>query len=171
MDGDDNFGVASEPSTASTEDWIPTAKDWELAFGVLGEQLLSHDGCVSTVALGRELKKRGIANPRPLVLALQFFDPESSRERGISAPSFKFGHLGRSFYSEDKYQIELKKQEETTAEEADEASSQASTAAPEETAVPRVNRQEEARLVTYVKSALEELYFSDVGPEDTPLCL
>jgi hypothetical protein len=160
VDGVDNFETTSEPST-------PGREDLELAFRVLGEQLSSHDGCISTVALGRELRKQGIADARPLVVALQFFDPESSRERGIPEPNFRFGHLGRSFYSKERYDQELKDQEQATAEEAEDASREASAAAPEEFTIPRANRQEEARLVTYVKSALEELYASDVGPEDT----
>jgi hypothetical protein len=161
LDTTDNFETASESSTPSTQ-------DWELAFRVLGEQLASHGGCISTVALRRELeRKHSIADARPLVVELQFFDPESSRERGVPVPNFRFHHRGRSFYSEERYAQELKKQEEATAEEADDASREASTAPPEEIAIPRVNRQEEARLVAYVKSALEELYASDAGPEDT----
>lgn len=157
----ENFETTVEPST-------PSKEDWELAFRVLGEQLSMHDGCISTVALGRQLKKQGIEDPRRLVVALQFFDPESSVERGIPVPSFKFGHLGRSFYSEERHKQEQKNQEAATAEEADDASREASTTTtPEEITIVRANRQEEARLVKYVKSALEELYASDVGPEDT----
>jgi len=134
---------------------------------VLGEQLSSHEGCISAVALGRELRKHGVDDASALLLALQFFDPESSRERGIPAPSFRFGHLGRSFYSEDRYNQALKNRNKATSEEADVAGREASVPAPEEVAIPRSNRQEEARLVTYVKSALEELYASGVGPEET----
>lgn len=84
---------------------------------MLGEQLASHDGCVSAVALRRELeRKHGIADARPLVVDVQFFDAESSRERGIPAPSFKFGYLGRSFYSEERHAEELRRQEEATDE-------------------------------------------------------
>jgi hypothetical protein len=159
MDSVDNFETTSEAGT-------PSRQDLELAFRVLGEKL-SQDGCISTVALRRELEKRGIDNARPLVVELQFFDPESSRDRGISEPGFRFGHPGRSFYSEERYSQALKEQEKETAEQAEDASLQASAALPEEVTISRVNRQEEARLVTYVKSALEELYASDVGPEDT----
>jgi len=126
-----------------------------------------HDGCVSTVALVRQLKQQRIQNPRPLVVALQFFDPESSVERGIPVPSFQFGHPGRSFYSEARYEQEQKNQEAATAEEAEDASREASSSTPDEITITRANRQEEARLVKYVKSALEELYASDFGPEDT----
>jgi hypothetical protein len=156
----DGSELTSEPSSASNQ-------DWELAFQVLGDQLSSHDGCVSSVALVRELKKKGIDDPRPLVAALQFIDPESRRERGIPTPNFEYGHLGRSFYSKERYDKEQEHQEKATAEEAEDASREASAASPEEITTTRANRQEEARLVTYVKSALEELYASDVGPEDT----
>ena len=165
LDGDDNVEITSEPGTTSTEDGGPSKEDWELGFRLLGDHLSSHDGCISTVALVRELRKHGIDDPRPLVVALQFFDPDSSPERGISAPSFKFGHLGRSFYSEERYRQELKNQEKATAEEAEDASREVSGISPEEVKIPRAYR--EARLVTYVKSALEEVYASDVGPEDT----
>ena len=158
MDMIENPETVVEPGT-------PSREDWELAFRVLGEQLSSNDGCVSTVALVRQLKKHGVEDPRLLVVALQFFDSESSLERGIPVPSFKFGHLGRSFYSQERYEQEQKRQEEDTAEEAEGASREASVIAPEEITVTRANRQEEARLVKYVKSALEELYVSDVGPE------
>jgi hypothetical protein len=162
LDDTDNFETASEPNA-------PSRQDWELAFRVLGEQLASHGGCVSAVALRRELeRKHNVVDARPLVVELQFFNPESGRERGIPAPSLKFHYLGRSFYSEERYIQEQKEQEEATAEEAEDASRAAATAPPEEISVKPANRQEEARLVTYVKSALEGLYASDAGPEDTP---
>jgi hypothetical protein len=162
LDGTDDYETASEPST-------PSKQDWELAFRVLGEQLASHGGCISAVALRRELERRhSVVDARPLVVELQFFDPESSRERGIPVPSFRFRYLLRSFYSEERYVQAQKKQEDETAEEAEDASRAASTAPLEEITVKPANRQEEARLVAYVKSALEDLYASDAGPEDTP---
>ena len=160
MDSVDNFETTGEPSALSTQ-------DWELAFRVLGEQLSLHAGCVSTKALRRGLEAQGIEDARPLVVALRFFDPGSSSERKIPAPSFRFGHLGRSFYSKERYDQELKNQEKVTAEEAEDASREVSTTSPEEITITRANRQEEARMVKYVKIALEELYASDVGPEET----
>ena len=64
---------------------------------------------------------------RPLVVDLQFFDAESSHERGIPAPSFGFGYLGRNFYSAEKYAEARREQEEATDEKAEDASSEAST--------------------------------------------
>ncbi len=94
-DSTDNFETTAEPGALG-------AQDWELAFRVLGEQLARHDGCVSAVALRREMEKNGGSSARPLVVDLQLFDAESSRERGILVPSFEFGYLGRSFYSAQK---------------------------------------------------------------------
>lgn len=133
---------------------------------MLNDLLTSNKGCVSTTALRRELENHGIADAQPVLVELKFFDPESSRERGIPVPNFKFHHLGRSFYSEERYKQELKKQEEATTKEADAASRQVSVTPPEEPTVSRTNRQEEARLVAYVKSALEDLYSSEAIPED-----
>jgi len=141
----------------------PEIYDWETGFRVLGDLLNSRNGCVSTRALRNELEKNGVTDARDLCVALQFFDFESSSERTITPPQFRFYHLGRSFYSKEKYDQELKKLER----EADHAGRDAERAVAEEVPSPRTNRQEEARLVTYVKGALEELYYSsDTTPED-----
>jgi len=160
MDNGNNAALATEADTSQNY-------DWEHAFRVLGELLASNGGCVSSTALRRELEHNlRMADARPLVVELKFFDPESSRERGIPLPNFRFRHLGRSFYSEERYDQELKKQEDTTTKEAKDASDEASAAAPEEPTVSRTNRQEEARLVAYAKKALEELYSSDANSDD-----
>ena len=119
---------------------------------------------MSSTALRRELEhKHGFADAKPIVTELKFFDPESSQERGMPMPRFRFRYLGRSFYSEEKYEEERKRQEAETIKEAEVASRQASVATPEEPS-SRTNRQEEARLVAYVKNALEDLYESDENP-------
>ncbi len=160
MNSADAGDLTNEPSTSENY-------DWDLAFRVLRDLLASNSGCVSSTVLRRELERNhGIADARPIVVELKFYNPESGRERGIPVPNFKFHHLGRSFYSEEKYDQELKKQEDATTKEAEDASREASIAEPEEPTVSRTNRQEEARLVKYVKSALEELYSSDANSED-----
>lgn len=154
------------PNLASEQTPVETV-DWALGFRVLGQLLRENDGCVSSTALRRELEQNhGVEDARPLVIELKFFDPESSRERGIPAPEFRFHHLGRSFYSEERYQEERKRLEEGTTKEAEDASDKASEEEPEEVQVSRTNRQEEARLVTYVKRALEEIYSSDLNSEE-----
>jgi len=136
--------------------------DWALAFQVLGDLLAANDGVVSSTELRRELERKlCISDAHPVVVKLKFFDPESSLERGMPAPSFKFSHLGRSFYTEAEYNKELKKQQEAATKEADDATDEASAVEVEEPSVSRPIRQEEARLVTYVKGALEDIYASD----------
>jgi hypothetical protein len=160
--------LMESPIEPSSESGAPESYDWNLAFGVLGTLLANNNGCVSSTALRRELEHKGVTDARALVVELKFYNPESGRERGIPVPDFRFRHLGRSFYSEEKYDQELKKQNEATIKEADDASRQVSVAAPEEFTISRTNRQDEARLVAYVKSALEELYSTDATPEDSP---
>jgi len=109
MDAAEDFDSTGEPNA-------PSRQDWEVAFRVLREQLSSREGCVSTVVLGRALRNNGIRDPHPLIVGLQLYDPESSRERdGVPEPDFSFRHLGRSFYSEERYTLEVKEQEEATA--------------------------------------------------------
>lgn len=133
-------------------------KDRELAFDVLERLLKENDGIVSSTALRRELEGNcGVEDASPLLVELKLFDPDSAGESGAFAPSFKFHHLGRSFYSEEKFLEELSNQEK----EADDASDQASANEPEDAISSRTNRQEEARLVTYVNRALQEIYSSD----------
>ncbi len=142
--------------------------DWALAFQVLGDLLKANDGVVSSTELRRELERKlSIADARPVVVELKFFDPESSLERGIPAPSIKFFHLGRSFYTEAEYNKELKNQQEAATRKADDATNEASGVEVEEPSVSRTNRQEEARLVTYVKAALEDVYASDSVSADS----
>lgn len=160
--------LLESPAELTSESAAPENYDWNLAFGVLGALLTDNNGCVSSTALRRELENRGVADARALVVELKFYDPESGRERGIPVPNFRFRHLGRSFYSEEKYDQERKKQNDATIQEADDASRQVSVAAAEESPISRTNRQDEARLVTYVKSALEDLYSTDATPEDSP---
>lgn len=151
------------PATGSSDTY-----DWSLAFQVLGDLLSANDGVVSSTELRRELERKlCVSDARPVVVELKFFDPESSLERGITAPSFKFFHLGRSFYTEAEYNKELKNQQEAATKKADDATDEAAVVEVEEPSVSRTNRQEEARLVTYVKGALEDLYANDSSPADT----
>ncbi len=140
------------------------SEDWAAAVRVLGLMLDSHDGCVSSKALRKELARKGITDARSLVVKMKVFDLDAEPDPDMPKPDFRFHHHGRSFYSEDKYR---RKEAETDAA-ADSASSAEPSIEDEEeiaTTVGRTNRQEEARLVTYVVSALEEWYSSDCGPE------
>jgi hypothetical protein len=166
MNGADT--LVESPAELSSNSSAPENYDWNLAFGVLGTLLTNNDGCVSSTALRRELENKGVTDARALVVELKFYNPESGRERGIPSPNFRFRHLGRSFYSEEKYDQELRKQNDATIREADDASRQVPVASVEESPISRTNRQDEARLVTYVKSALEDLYSTDATPEGCP---
>jgi hypothetical protein len=154
--------VSSENADGSTGE-LTASQDlnWELGLGVLRELLRSHNGRVSSTALRRELERNhGIIDAGPLLVELTYFNAELNRERGLPVPEFRFHHLGRSFYSEEKYA----EQEEATTEEAEDASREASEAPVDNVAeaeTSRTNRQDEARLVKYVKTKLEELYSSD----------
>lgn len=159
--------LTETPVELGSESSAAESYDWNLGFETLGSLLNNNDGCVSSTALRKELENKGVADARALVVELKFYDPESGRERGIPAPTFRFRHLGRSFYTEEKYAQELKKQNDATIREADDASRQIAVAV-EESPTARTNRQDEARLVTYVKSALENLYSTDATPEDNP---
>lgn len=155
----------STSGTAPAFDEGKPEVDFGLAFRVLGQLLAANEGIVSSVELKRELEKQGAANARDIIVELKFFNPESSGERGIPAPNFKFHHLGRSFYSEEQYAEELRKQQEAAKREAEDATDELSDQESQET-ISRPNRQEEARLVTYVKTSLEDLYSSDANIAD-----
>lgn len=158
--------VSSVPSLRR-EEWIAGAE--------LLRQLLSRsgDGCVSSIALRRELAKKGIDDPRRLVLALKFYDFDTRHDDGLPSPGFKWKHHGRSFYSEEAFTKALNR----TESEADSAAEKAAVPTElvvndeeddEEEPAParRTKRQEEARLVRYVIEALNDIYGSDVGPDD-----
>jgi hypothetical protein len=101
------------------------------------------------------------------VVALRYFDFESTQERGIVHPTFRFFHLDRSFYSQDNYDSEIRAQEEATKQDAENAANRDATAVPpDEVTVSRKNRQDEARMGQYVKKALEDLYANNFGPEE-----
>jgi hypothetical protein len=145
--------------------------NWDLAFRVLGDLLSANNGCVGTKTLKKELERRGVTEAsdhvEELVEELKYFDPDSSRERGLPTPGFRFFHLNRSFYSEERYDQEIRERDERTRRDAEKAANRdAEVAGPEETPISRTNRQEEARMGQYVKNALEELYSNELAPEE-----
>src|SRR5260221_12037684 len=144
-----------------------TPEQWSIALRVLND-LLRAKGSASSIALTRELKRHDILDSRSLIVGLTYIDREDLLARGLEIPSFAFNHLGRSFYTEERYREELARLEAETEREADDASrSVAVVEPPEEAPPPRVYRQEEARLTTYIRSALNDLYFNDRTSEDS----
>lgn len=92
-------GVPRMDSVSETQDSTSAnqneAIDWETGFRVLGELLAASGGPVSSTALKRELeRKHHIANARTLVVALRFFDPESSLNGGYLLRVLRSGIWG-----------------------------------------------------------------------------
>src|SRR6266849_4118044 len=143
-----------------------TVDDWNTAVRVLKTLLASEGGSVSSIVLRRDLERKGIATAKDLVLKLRFFDFEGEVDPTMPRPDFKFYHKGRSFYSEEAFrEVEAK-----TEAQAEEAGSSATVDRlvhedVENESPRRSNRREEARLVTYVKTALADIYDSEFRPE------
>lgn len=147
--------------------------EWMTATEILRQLLGRNDGCVGSVVVGKELGKKGLEDPRRVVLALKFYDFETSDDSRPN-PGFKWKHHGRSFYTEEAFKRTLTR----TESQAESAAEQA--AVPLESAhvdvqdhedeepipVKRSNRKEEARLVTYVVDSLSDLYDSDPRPDN-----
>jgi hypothetical protein len=159
MDGAEEVDSAGESSA-------PSSQEWEHGFSVLKDLLASHGGCVSTKLLGQELKEElDTARAQSLVVGLKLFKPETDSESGIPTAGFGYHHLGRSFYSEEKY-AEVLKREDTAAAEAEHASLARQAALLGRPDAPHIHRkQEERRLVAYVQTALVGLYDSEAAPE------
>jgi hypothetical protein len=153
------------PRADSSDQRAHSIEDWQRATGILERMLQSHNGCVSSRALRKELERRGIGDARQFVITMKFFDFDAEPDPRTPRPAFRFHHRGRSFYSQEAYRAAEAKTEAA----ADDASGAEAVIGEEEEEVavtpPRAYRQEEARLVTYVKEALEALYGSDFGTE------
>jgi hypothetical protein len=147
--------------------------EWSTATGLL-RQLLERadDGCVGSIVVGRELTKKGIPDPRRLVLAMKFHDFEAPPDENLPHPGFTWKHHGRSFYTEEAFRTTLTRTEceaESAAEKAavplvlpaDDEEDDEEESAP----VRRTKRTEEARLVRYVIEALNDIYDSEYGPD------
>lgn len=161
--------METDPPIAPTDNHVtePVScdEDWEVALRVLERMLKSHDGIVSSRALRKELERKGVEGARDLAVKLKLYDFESA-DSGAPRPDFRFYHRGRSFYSEPKYR-EAEANTDAAADDASEAETLRDEREEEEVPVARrrTHRQEEARLVTYVREALETWYDTDAGPE------
>jgi len=152
-----------------------TQADWRTATESLGHLFTrAPDGCVSSIALGKELTKRGVGDPRRLVIMMKFFDFDGPSDEARPVPTFRWRHYGRSFYTEDAFKRltqETANQAESAAKQelpAIDSSEEASSDDDENDEAPirRSNRQEEARLVRYVVESLGDIYNSEHGPDD-----
>jgi hypothetical protein len=158
---------AGSPKGTTPETSIMSEDEqWTITIQTLEELLDRHGGIVSSKLLVPELESRGIAEARKMNtwLRLYNFDDPSSE---VAVPRFRYYHRGRSFYSENQYQL-AECDTETAAEAAEQ---EAITEEPveidsaETSSLRRRNRQEEARLGKYVEEALETIYASDYGPD------
>jgi hypothetical protein len=124
--------------------------------------LEASDGVVSSKALRPVLADRGIRDARHAITRLKLFnfdDPQAE----LATPDFRYYHRGRSFYSHEAFR---NAEAQIAAEAAKQAEEAETTYECEEETIPRRrNRQEEARVVKYVKEALESLYSSEYGPD------
>jgi hypothetical protein len=158
-------------------------QDWQTAVDLL-RQMLHEKGCVSSVALRAALEERKIPNARDLVVKLRY--PTDDTDSSMPRPDFPIITHGKSFYSEEAFKrIEAEKAEkaEVAAQvggaEIVVPSPQIDRRAPvtasdarereDEEISRKPLRQEEARLVNYIGSALEDIYDSEFVPsKDTP---
>ncbi len=132
----------------------PTPEQLAMAGELLGK-MLGEDGSVSTTALRKELERKGMGNARELVVALRLRD---GSENADCTTGLQYSHSGRSFYTPAALQ-ELERQTDEAASRAEDAEAE------EEPSTVQKKKREEARLVRYVETALEELYWTDYGPE------
>jgi hypothetical protein len=128
--------------------------DLKRAEAMLEKRLREDYGVVSVIALCRAFATEGISSE--LLNELKFYDFEDSEQ-----PRWRYH--GRSFYSEERYQRTLREQEERAERAAQQPDSGAD--ATEEPSARHKRRQEEARLGSYVVTALESIYDSTFGPD------
>jgi hypothetical protein len=136
--------------------------DWCTALMVLKQHLTGADGSVSSLALGRELVSRGIKDPKPILIKLKFNNFDEDWDQRLERPDFSYTHKGRTFFSADA----LRSLQGATESQAEQAAQLAPVEMVEVEPSRRRNRQEEARLVTYIKGALEDIYDTEFRPAD-----
>jgi hypothetical protein len=130
------------------------------AKSILVELLQKNKGSVSTRAFIKKLEQKGFESIKDIVRKFKFSDDNDLEAEGIY-------HKGRSFFNEKAYHEELEKSEEEAdqSEKEEEADEVEEVEEEVEISERRRNKKEEARLVTYVKSALENIYDTQYGPE------
>ena len=121
------------------------------------DMLRQQEGCVSTRVLRRHFQAKGIRNVTEIIAKLKFYELDDT-----GPDARRHYHRGRSFYSEEAY----RQLEENTRAAADAEAKEADAETPDAKipVPPREYRQDEARLVTYVKGRLDDLYATEFGP-------
>lgn len=122
---------------------------------ILKELLSNNDGCVSTKALKKALQDQGFSNPNDVVASLKY---PAEDEGGTD-----FRHHGRSFFDVDTYEKEMERRH-TQAIDTD-ADTESEPAVDNFASDTKRNRQEEGRLCSYIRIALDDLYGTEFGPD------
>jgi hypothetical protein len=149
-------------------------EEWKIAIDLLAYMFSRSEGCVSSLALRRELERKGIVDARQLVINLKFFDFDAPPDDSKPAPTVRWHHQGKSFYTEEAFKKVIS-QRESDAETAAESEVQPDNVVvaldiePEAAPVRRSIRQEEARLVRYIADALSDVYGSEFAPEKSEI--
>jgi len=128
------------------------------ASSLLKDLLARANGCVSSFQFRRALEQHGIQEAPEIVKRVRLLTMSSEP---TEAP---FLHRGRSFYTAEAY----RDQERIEAQEAQNAAdNENDTSIPLECAEvsSRTNRREEARLVRYIQTALEDIYTGELAPD------
>ncbi len=169
-----------DTATPSTSEHTPTTiagvvdpSVWNLGVETLRRALEDNNGCVSSLALRQLLEQKGAPDARDLVVQLKFYDFTSPPDDGRPVPAFRWHTHAKSFYSDERFARFKQQQEAAVARAASNevvvSESAEATHDEPEPAPPserRKIRQEEARLGSYVASALENIYQSDLAPEE-----
>lgn len=150
-----------------TEESVVSNGDLAKAYDLL-QELLRDSGAVSSTRLRRELEKRlgvddGVA--RQLVVALKYINEDPERPAQIGRPDARTFHHGWNFHSEADFKRVLENTEKEAQDKEEEAEQSSENQTPLESE-GRKNRREEARVGTYVKAFLENIYGSDFVPDD-----
>jgi hypothetical protein len=161
-----------EPEQIDPNAIAKALEEWRAGTELLRQMFTrSSHGCVSSMALRKELDRQGLADARQLVIKMKFFDFTAPPEAARPTPGLRWRHHGKSFYTEEAFNREMHHREsaaESAAELAvdDPEPIEAELGVePEVVRARRGARQEEARLVRYVVDALRDIYDSDCAPD------
>lgn len=145
----------------SDEEKVDSVSEAQLsvAKAVLNELLESTSGTVPLKKVRDGLTNRGIINVNELIGQLRLQDSELLGQ--------KIYFQKNKFFSADAYRVFQDRAVKAAEEAAANAppTAEADPEAVESAPKKREHRQEEARLVSYLKPAMEEIYLSDVKPD------
>ena len=131
------------------------------------EERLNNEGLISTRLFLRDLKNRGFEKREELIREIKYFDFDDDATTGLFSIQWK--HFGRSFYTLSEYDKVISEQDETASEVAEAINIDSSAVEETECSTNpedrKHNKQEESRLGQYVLPILEDIYWTDGGPD------